>query len=109
MNCLVLLLLLACGGSQCGGYGRDGRNGRDGDCGCGRDGRDDDCGCGRDGRNGRDSRDDDCGCGRDGRDGRRDGRCDGDRPAAWDSDCGCNGQRQGFPGLNRSDTCGCES
>jgi hypothetical protein len=39
-------------------------------------------------------------------------------PSAWESDCGCNGTgntvqstpaRQDFPGIGRSDTCGCEN
>lgn len=129
MNCLILLLLLAQNGRDDRDCGCDRRNDRDG----GRDNRDG--GCGR--RNDRDN-DRDCGCDRgNDRDGGRDGRdrgndCDGDRngedygrgwdrsndarPAAWDSDCGCNGDsgrgngpRQGFPSLNRNDTCGCEN
>lgn len=97
MNCLWLLLLLAC---------FSGNGNVQGDCGC-------NSGCGREGdRDDRDcnndrDRDRDCGCDR-GRD--RDDDCDRgrDRDRDRDRDCGCNRGPEARPFTPFADTCGCE-
>lgn len=100
MNCLWLILILACCGGQ--SWGCDNRDDRNG------------CGCGvSNSRRGNRRSDNDCGCR--GREDDRDRDCDRDRDR--DRDCGCDdGPRRrsvsSMPSFGRSgdnETCGCEN
>lgn len=98
MNCLIILLLLACGGCQngCG-------------CGCGRSARNDN-NCCRDDR----GRDNDCSCRVESRVPRgprmsEEEKCDHRQggPVAWNE--GREGRHNNYPSISGDESCGCDA
>lgn len=104
MNCLIILLLLFCGGC---------RN----NCGCNSCSRPEGCGCEHEHEHScrQDSRDrdEDCACGEDRGAARHqrssergDRDCEQGEPAAWRE--GREGKRSSYPSISGCETCGCD-